>query len=266
MKKDFFDLSSKVVVVTGGLGLLGLNFVEELVNRGASPHVLDLADKEKASNLLSNRFGPSKVYYHRCSILDKDRLIEIRNNCLAGFGKIDVLINAAALNPKVEKETEGGGQSSKIFEEVSLDNWKKEIDINLLGTMLCCQVFGSAMKQGASIINIASVYALVGPDQSIYPNGFIKPASYSASKGGVIAFTKYLASYWGEKEIRVNCLSFGGVENGQDEFFKKKYSSKTCLKRMAKPDDFNGLIVYLASDASSYMTGENIVIDGGFTS
>jgi NAD(P)-dependent dehydrogenase (short-subunit alcohol dehydrogenase family) len=155
--------------------------------------------------------------------------------------------------------------ASTRFEDMSVEQWNREIAVNLTGTMLCCQVFGSVMESGASIINIASIYGLVAPDQSIYPTGFFKPAAYGVTKAGVINLTKYLAGYWGEKNIRVNCLVLGGVENSQDPTFIAKYASKTPLRRMADVNDYQGAIVYFASDASSYSTGSILCIDGGWT-
>jgi NAD(P)-dependent dehydrogenase (short-subunit alcohol dehydrogenase family) len=137
--------------------------------------------------------------------------------------------------------------------------------INVTGAMLCCQIFGSVMPPGGSIINIASIYGLVAPDQRLYRRGFIKPAVYGASKGAIIALTKYLAAYWGGQSIRVNCLVPGGVFNGQDSAFVKRYAARVPLGRLAKPNEFNGIIIYLASNASSYSTGATFVIDGGWT-
>jgi len=131
--------------------------------------------------------------------------------------------------------------------------------------MLCCQVFGSLMKANSSIINIASIYGVVAPDQSIYPAGFTKPATYGVTKAGVIQLTRYLAAYWGQKQIRVNCLVCGGVENNQSIDFIKKYSAKTPLGRMARASDFIGILLYLASDQSGYTTGSVLTIDGGWT-
>ncbi len=180
------------------------------------------------------------------------------------------MVNNAAINDMFENPLLAGTQS--MFENYPLEMWNKSWQVNVSGVFLCSQIFGTVMveQRSGSIINIASTYGIVAPDQTIYKNEngeqtFYKSPSYPVTKSAVIGFTKFLASYWGNKNIRVNALSPGGVENNQDEFFKKNYTNKTPLNRMASKEDYKGAIVFLASDASSYMTGANLVVDGGWT-
>jgi NAD(P)-dependent dehydrogenase (short-subunit alcohol dehydrogenase family) len=197
-------------------------------------------------------------------------VMEAKEAIIERYGKIDVLVNNAAINDMFENPTVALELSK--FENYPLNLWKKSIDVNVTGVFLCSQIFGSVMAEAGSgsIINIASTYAITAPDQKLYQNEkheqiFYKSAAYPTTKGAVLSFTKFLAAYWGNKGIRVNALSPGGVQNGQDDFFIKNYSSRTVLGRMAKKTDYKGAIVFLASDASEYMTGANLVVDGGWT-
>jgi NAD(P)-dependent dehydrogenase (short-subunit alcohol dehydrogenase family) len=264
---ELFSLDGKVAVVTGALGLLGKNHCTALAEAGARIVVTDLDDKKcrEFSQLLgSNHLGIG------ADITDPDSVKNLCNIVLQNFNRIDVLVNNAAINDMFENPAAAAELS--MFENYPLALWQKSLDVNLTGTFLCSQIIGTEMakREKGSIINIASTYGINAPDQSIYKKddgtqSFYKSASYPVTKGAIISFTKFLAAYWGNKGVRVNTLSPGGVENNQDEYFTENYSKKTPLGRMALPTDYQGAIIFLASDASSYMTGANLVVDGGWT-
>lgn len=270
--KSQFSLQDKVAIVTGGLGLLGLRHAKALALAGAAVVLVDLGDENMFRSKVKDTFFnvDSEILYISADITKKDEVERIREVTIQKFGKIDVLINNAAINDMVEHQPLSVSESE--FENYSLELWNRSFAVNVTGTFLCSQIIGKVMAESGSgsIINIASTYALVGPDQSIYlsPDGkrlMYKSPAYSATKGAIVAFTKYLAAYWGSHGIRVNTLSPGGVKNGQEEFFINNYSARTMLGRMAEPDDYEGAVVFLASDASRYMTGANLVVDGGWT-
>lgn len=264
---DIFSLKGKVAVVTGALGLLGKNHCQALSEAGANVVVCDIDEnkcKEFASTLEEKSIGIST------DITKKESVTHLKEELYKVFGKVDVLVNNAAINEKFEDPLHALEQSK--FENYPLGMWKKSLDVNVTGMFLCSQAIGTVMaEQGrGSIINIASTYGIIAPDQSIYKNKngeqvFYKTAAYPVTKGAVIMFTKFLAAYWGEKGVRVNTLSPGGVENNQDDSFIKNYSAKTPLGRMAQPNDYKGALIFLSSDASNYMTGANLVVDGGWT-
>lgn len=261
-----FDLKGKNIILTGGLGLLGKGFAKSLLEHGAKLIVLDVVAADEGKNVLRSFLDDRlirKVKYLQADITDKEGLEKIRDLIARRLGGIDVLINNAALNPAVKKNA---AVSDNAFENFSLEVWQKSLDVNLTGTMLCCQVFGSVMKEGSSIVNLASLYAVRAPDQRIYSNGFIKPVDYTVTKGAVIALTKYLAVYWAKKGIRVNSIAPGGVLADQDENFIKNYSNRVPMGRMCQAEELHGALIYLCSDASTYTTGVNLMVDGGATS
>ncbi len=264
---QLFSLVGKTAIVTGGTGLIGKKHCEALKAVGANVVVADIAQanpKAFAETLGENALGVN------IDVTNEASLINAKNEILARFGSIDILVNNAAINDMFENPELAASLSA--FEKYPLESFRKSLEVNVLGVFLCSQVFGAVMaEQGSgSIINIASTYGIVGPDQSIYRNEageqlFFKSPSYPTTKGAIINFTRYLAAYWGNKGVRVNTLSPGGVENSQDEYFVKNYSAKTLLGRMATSSDYQGALIYLASDASAYMTGANLVVDGGWT-
>lgn len=264
-----FSLEGKTAIVTGATGLLGRNHCLALAEAGANVVIADL-DKNTCEEIRASLPNPDQHLSISFDITDEEEIREANRTVLNCFDQIDVLVNNAAINDMFENPALMGEMSQ--FENYPVEMFRKSLETNVTGTFLCCQVFGAEMarKESGSIINIASTYGMVGPDQSIYKDKegrqmFYKSAAYPATKGAVINFTRFLAAYWGPKGVRVNTLSPGGVENSQDAFFVQNYRSKTPLNRMAKPTDYQGAIVFLASDASSYMTGANLVVDGGWT-
>lgn len=264
---ELFSLKNKTAIVTGALGLIGKEHCKALSEAGANVIVVDI-DEGKCGDFAKELQAESLGIY--LDVTNPESIKSLRDKVLSKFGHIDILVNNAAINDMFEDPKAATEQSK--FENYPLELWQKSIDVNLTGVFLCSQILGAelAKQKSGSIINIASTYGITAPDQSLYINedgsqAFYKPPAYSATKGAVIMFTKYLASYWGNVGVRVNTLSPGGVENSQNEFFVKKYSYKTPLGRMAKPTDYKGALIFLASDASSYMTGANLIVDGGWT-
>jgi NAD(P)-dependent dehydrogenase (short-subunit alcohol dehydrogenase family) len=264
---EAFSLKNKAAIVTGALGLLGRQHCYALAEAGANVIVCDLDDskcREFAKTLSVPSMGAG------ADITNTDSVKELKHRILKQYNKIDILVNNAAINDMFEDPALAAKQS--MFENYPIEMFRKSLEVNVTGTFICSQVIGSEMAKAGkgSIINIASTYGVVAPDQSIYKDNkgkqtFYKSAAYPVTKGAVISFTKFLAAYWGNKGVRVNALSPGGVENNQDQYFIDNYSKKTPLGRMAKPDDYKGALVFLASDASSYMTGANLIVDGGWT-
>jgi len=270
--QEKFDLSGRVAVVTGGVGLLGTEFCRTLAEAGASIAVVDLnasASQAVADSLTNSGY---KARALPADITQPDSVNAAVEKILSTFGRLDVLVNSAALDPKFDPEAVNKGITPGAFEDYPLDLWNSALNVNLTGMFLMTQACVKPMiEQGkkGSIINICSTYGLNGPDQRIYIKDgqrvAFKPIYYTVTKAGVMGFTKYLAAYYAETEIRVNALTPGGVFNNHEDYFVRNYSAKTILGRMAKKDEMNGALLFLASDASSYMTGNNVVVDGGWT-
>jgi NAD(P)-dependent dehydrogenase (short-subunit alcohol dehydrogenase family) len=265
------ELRGKVAIVTGALGLLGKHHCESLARAGAHVVVLDIdaAGCELFAAELEQR-EQVQCLPGAADIASKRTLEAVRDRVLARFGRIDVLINNAALDDKVPADD--SSLNPARFEHYPEELFRRTLEVNVTGTFLACQVFGSVMadQKSGSIVNVASTYALVGPDQRLYrepgrAQRFFKSAAYPASKGAVISLTRFLAAYWGPVQVRVNTLVPGGVQADQAEHFLRAYAERTPLGRMAEPGDYRGAVVFLASDASRYMTGATLVVDGGFT-
>jgi len=257
-----FDVSNKVVIITGATGNLGTKYVDGFSQAGANVVIADLQFKncKKLADEIQKKYNVNPLPI-KLDLNDKKSINLMIKKSISKFSKIDVLINNAAY--------QGNEKLRSIkFENFPLEAWNQGLGVNLTGIFLTCQQVGKIMsKQGfGNIINIASTYGLVAPDQRIYgKSGQNAAAFYSATKAAVINLTRYLASYWSNTGIRVNTLSPGGVKRNQESSFIKKYSEKTMLGRMANPDEYVGSLLFLASEASSYMTGSNLIVDGGWS-
>jgi hypothetical protein len=265
-----FDLSDKWVVVTGAAGLLGKQHSTALLEVNANLVLLD-KDKDKIIQLVHelNQLGFSgKILNYEIDITNEIKVLAVDKDLSAKNISIDVLINNAAINPKYEVLADG--KNGSRVEDFDLLDWDYQLDVGLKGAFICSKVFGSNMaKQGNGVIlNIASDLSIIAPDQRIYDNNSnelqnVKPITYSVIKSGLIGMTRYLATYWNESNVRVNAISPGGVYENQDSEFVNRLTKLIPLGRMASPDEYKSAIQFLCSDASSYMTGQNLVIDGG---
>ena len=254
MYRNLFSCKDKVALVTGGLGLIGREIVRGLNDFGASVCVADI--NEQPIKGLKNR---AAVNFQPLDITSEDSIRQTLEAVIKQFKKIDILVNCA-----YPRTSDWGAR----FENVSFDSWKVNVNSHLGGYFLCCQKVAEHMKRqgNGSIINFASIYGIVAPYFSIYEGSTMTmPVAYSAIKGGIIALSKYMATYYAKDNIRVNCISPGGIFDKQTDSFVEKYAAKTPLGRMGTPEDMVGALLYLASDASSYVTGHNLIVDGGWT-
>ena len=274
-----FDLQGRAAVVTGGAGLLGAEFCRTLAQAGAQVVVADF--NESAANALASSLIQAGCHALgvRTDVTNPHSVQEMVSAALKAFGRLDILVNSAALDPKFDPGHSRGSYLSPdplsphslTFENYPLELWNQALEVNLTGAFLCCQAAVRPMLERGSgvVINLSSIYGLAGPDQRMYqregqPPQY-KPAYYPVTKAGILGLTRYLATYYAGRNIRVNALSPGGVYNGHDEAFMQAYSARAVLGRMAEKDELNGALLFLASNASAYMTGANLVVDGGWT-
>ncbi|MBQ7066436.1 MAG: SDR family oxidoreductase [Lachnospiraceae bacterium] len=271
---DKFKIDGKVIVITGGAGLIGRRHTEAVLEGGGIPVLLDIFKEplDKVKEQFLKDYPESTIETFVTDITKKEKLEEIKEVLLEKYGHIDGLINNAANNPKMEGGAKNMGAIQ--FHNLPLDIWNEDMAVGLTGAFLCAQVFGTVMeKQGKGVvINVASDYGIISPDQRIYrkegvkeEDQIIKPISYSVVKHGMIGMTKYLATYWAKKGVRVNTLCPASLENGQDPEFIEKISNLIPMGRMSKPEEYPATVLYMLSEASSYMTGATVLLDGGRT-
>jgi NAD(P)-dependent dehydrogenase (short-subunit alcohol dehydrogenase family) len=262
----YFDLEGKVIVLTGSAGILGTQYANILSEAGADMILID-TEKGKNENLgkkIKEKFHTNPSVFS-VDITNKIKIKQMIKQILKDYGRIDVLINNAVFHPNLK-----GGITLHDFKSYSQELWNKSISVDLTGVFFMCQAVGAIMEKQkkGNIVNISSIYGVNGADQRIYGKSKINsPPSYAATKGAIVNLTKYLAANWHNQNIRVNTLSLGGVriDSYMDKKFIKNYSKKTMLGRMAKEEEYSGAMLFLASEASSYMTGSNMIIDGGWT-
>jgi NAD(P)-dependent dehydrogenase (short-subunit alcohol dehydrogenase family) len=273
MAFEKFDLTGKTALITGAAGLLGMEHAAALLESGAKVVLTDIGETalNTARNQLAQHFEPVKILTQVMDVSHPEAIHAVAATLWQAGARIDILVNNAAIDPKV-KGDQGVLETSRL-ENFPLDQWNLQVAVGLTGAFLCSQVFGAAMAKdakGGVILNIASDLSVFSPDQRLYrkeglPDDLqpVKPVSYSVIKAGLVGLTRYLATYWADKEVRCNALSPSGVFNGQGEQFVARLSSLIPLGRMAAKDEYRSAVQFLCSDASAYMNGQNVVIDGG---
>lgn len=270
---DLFKLNGQVALITGGAGLLGAEFCQTLANAGASVVIADIHYEQAIKLAKSINTTGGKAIAIEVDVTQPESVQQMVTQTTKTFGSLDILVNSAVLDPKFDPLHLQGDTKGNLgeFESYPLNAWNEAISVNLTGAFLSSQAAVKPMLQQGQgvIVNISSIYGLVGPDQKLYqrpgqPPQF-KPVYYSVTKAGILGLTKYLATYYAGKNIRVNCLTPGGVFNEHDQEFLQSYSTRTVLGRMAYKDEMNAALLFLVSKASSYMTGANLVMDGGWS-
>ncbi len=275
MTLDKFRLENKNVLITGAAGLLGREHASAILEVGGKVILTDVTKKklEDTKKILSSQFNPNSILISKMDVTKKENILKVSKDLSKSKIRVDVLINNAAINPKVGKKL---NPTKKLrFENLSPEDWNLELDVGLKGAFFCSQIFGTKMasdSKGGVILNISSDLSVISPDQRIYQlkgisedNQPVKPVTYSVIKNGLIGLTKYVATYWSSKGVRCNALSPGGVLTDQDNEFIKKLNRLIPLGRMASKDEYRSTVQYLCSEASSYVNGQNIVVDGGRT-
>jgi NAD(P)-dependent dehydrogenase (short-subunit alcohol dehydrogenase family) len=266
-----FDLSGDVVAITGGAGLLGEQHAHAVAGAGGIPVLLDLDDAaaERKAGEVAAAHGVDASGL-RCDVTSRDSVEAALAAVLERHGRLDALVNNAARNPKVES---GTGEWSRL-EDFPIEEWDADVAVGLTGAFICSQVFGGelARRGRGAIVNVASDLAVIGPDQRLYRRDDlpddrqpVKPVTYSVVKSALVGLTRWLATYWADAGVRVNAISPGGVYTGQPDEFVARLTQLIPMGRMAQPDEYLGAIVFLCSDASAYMTGQNLIVDGGRT-
>jgi len=270
---SLFSLDGKIIVITGATGLLGRKHAEAVAAYGGHPVLIDLSEEAVISlaSDLNKQFG-TNASGCQVDITDEDRIEENVQELLEKYGRIDGLVNNAANNPKVEDSSE---KNFSRLENFPVDVWNQDVAVGLTGSFLCAKHYGYAIsknKEGGSIVNISSDLGVMAPDQRLYTQvGMpeerqpVKPVTYSVVKTGMIGLTRYLATYWADKNVRCNAMCPGGVENGQPEGFLAEVSSRIPMNRLAQADEYQGTLLWMLSDASSYLNGAIIPVEGGRT-
>ena len=273
MLEDLFRLDNKIIVITGATGLLGRKHAEAVACYGGTPILLDLSQQvvDDFSNELNLKYGVGSIGFS-IDITDEKMIKSNVEKLIEIFGKIDGLVNNAANNPKVEDSKE---VNFSRLENFPLNIWNEDIAVGLTGSFLCAKHYGLAISQnpnGGSIVNISSDLGLIAPDQRLYPKDGVandkqnvKPVTYSVVKTGLIGLTRYLATYWADKNVRCNAMCPGGVENGQPDDFLKAVNKRIPMGRMANADEYQGTLLWMLSNASSYLNGAIIPVEGGRT-